>query len=1789
MKQFLFMNRLLFVITVLWFLTGNNNSCWGQVTLYSQNFGTTTTYPAGWSSSSTDWQNSNVNSSSGYSGASGGSNAWFQNNNTTPQTLTYSNNLSTVGYENISVLWGARLTPLVAITVVLSWSSDGSTWNNVSFTNVTNNSVWALVNGGTQISLPAGAAGIANLRLRWTATAASGTNNTSYRIDDLTVQGDCKSYSATISYSGTPFCKTESSPQAVTRTGSAGGTYSSTAGLSINASTGAITPSTSTAATYTVTYTIAGAAGCSNYSTTTNVTVSAALVISQIPVSNIILNYKFSGNANDEAGTNNGTLQNSPALAADRFGIANKAYTFNGSSQFVSTANSYTNPANITVSIWFKTATTTGGLLIGFGNSQTGSSTSYDRHIYMNNAGQIYFGVYAGAIVAINSTLSYNDNNWHQASATMSSTTGIALYIDGVQVATNGTATYGDGLTGWWRIGYDNIRWWPSEPSSYYFNGTLDDALVYHTTLNATQIATIYNSPDGAGNNGPLCSGNTLNLTATTVSGASYAWTGPNSFTSASQNPSFIYSTAYAGVYTVTVNSGGCAATAYTKVTTAVSGSTISYSGSPYCSNAGTATVSFSGTSGGTYSSTAGLFVNASTGAVTLGTSTAGTYTVTYTEPGGCTATTSITVTAPPAATISYAGTPFCISLGSGQPVTQTGTTGGTYSSTSGLTIHASTGAITPATSTAGTYTVTYTIAASGGCSIFTTTTSVTISAVPNISQIPASTILNYKFSGNANDESGTNNGTLQNSPALATDRFIISNKAYTFNGSSQYVSTANSYANPTNYTVSIWFKTGTTTGGKLIGFGNTQTGAGTTFDRHIYMNNAGQIYFGAYAGSAVTVNSPLTYNDNNWHLATATMSSTAGMVLYIDGIQVASNANTTSQNYTGYWRIGYGNLTTWPSLPASFYFNGTLDDALVYHTALNATQVATLYNSPDGAGNNGPLCSGRTLNLTATTVSGASYAWTGPNSFTSASQNPSFIYSSAYAGVYTVMVTSGGCAATAYTQVTTTATGSTISYTGTPYCSNAGTASVTLTGTAGGTYSSSVGLSINSSTGAVTLGTSTAGTYTVVYTEPGGCTTTTGIIVTALPSPTISYAGTPFCISLGSGQPVTQTGTTGGTYSSTAGLTINASTGAITPATSTAGNYTVTYTIAAAGGCGIVTTTCLISIITDLVWTGTLSTNWNATGNWSCGYLPNSTTSVQIPNVANKPILSTGATGAVNNLVIDNGSSLTVSGNTIQIYGSITNNGSFSAASGIISMNGTAAQIIGNNVFTGNTIQDLIINNPSGVTLQGPLNITGIVAAQNGNLSSGGNLTLLSTAAQTALINGSGSGNVTGNVTMQRYLSSGFGYKYFSSPFQAATVNEFGDDMNLAATFPSVYSYDENRTSSGWVSYINPVNILNPLHGYTFNFGAINSPNTVDITGVVNNGNLSVTLFNHNNTYTRGFNLVGNPYPSPVDWNAAGWTKNNIDNALYYFKASTSDQYGGTYSTYINSISSDGIVNNIIPSMQGFFIHVSDGSYPISGILATSNTIRITDLTHYFTKSKGSFSVPILRLTAGFSDDAASFDPAVIYFDEKATPDFDNQLDALKLFNTDLNVANLYAVNPDGGKLSIRGIPPISENFCRVPLGIKLNRSGNIIFRIQDIDETLMGMRIYLSDITAGIDMDLLPDKEYSLYLSSGEYINRFFLNLSVITTDIQDTRSQKDLFSIYSTHGILKTEIYEISMTEGTLEIFSLTGKINFIKKVYNIGYYELNPGLKEGIYIIRYTTGTKMSSKKLFIQNR
>jgi hypothetical protein len=163
----------------------------------------------------------------------------------------------------------------------------------------------------------------------------------------------------------------------------------------------------------------------------------------------------------------------------------------------------------------------------------------------------------------------------------------------------------------------------------------------------------------------------------------------------------------------------------------------------------------------------------------------------------------------------------------------------------------------------------------------------------------------------------------------------------YVLDGSTSFVSTPRSYANPTTFSEEVWFRT-TVAGGLLIGFGSNQVSVSGQHDRQVYLNTAGQLVFGAYNGTTQVVTSPKAYNDGAWHHVVSTMSPTNGMRLYVDGSLVASNSAFKSpENYTGYFRVGYDTISGWPGAPANFFFTGSMRYAAVYSTELTAAQVA--------------------------------------------------------------------------------------------------------------------------------------------------------------------------------------------------------------------------------------------------------------------------------------------------------------------------------------------------------------------------------------------------------------------------------------------------------------------------------------------------------------------------------------------------------------------------------------------------------------------------------------------------------------------------------------------------------------------------------------------------------------------------------------------------------------------------------------------------------------------------------
>jgi hypothetical protein len=133
--------------------------------------------------------------------ASGGANLADIGTVVGASVATLSGQVNTEGLSNIKVIFGARRTTYTG-AVTLEWSSDGSAWNSISYTDVANTGIWGLVNGGIPMTLPAGAEGQTNLRFRFTFNRTTTSTSNNYRVDDFSVTGDCAAGAFTATFAG---------------------------------------------------------------------------------------------------------------------------------------------------------------------------------------------------------------------------------------------------------------------------------------------------------------------------------------------------------------------------------------------------------------------------------------------------------------------------------------------------------------------------------------------------------------------------------------------------------------------------------------------------------------------------------------------------------------------------------------------------------------------------------------------------------------------------------------------------------------------------------------------------------------------------------------------------------------------------------------------------------------------------------------------------------------------------------------------------------------------------------------------------------------------------------------------------------------------------------------------------------------------------------------------------------------------------------------------------------------------------------------------------------------------------------------------------------------------------------------------------------------------------------------------------------------------------------------------------------------------------------------------------
>lgn len=525
----------------------------------------------------------------------------------------------------------------------------------------------------------------------------------------------------------------------------------------------------------------------------------------------------------------------------------------------------------------------------------------------------------------------------------------------------------------------------------------------------------------------------------------------------------------------------------------------------------------------------------------------------------------TLIVTTAPVAVIDYPGSPFGSTINTPQSVFHTGTAGGTYSKTAGtgtLFIDALTGDITPSLSTPGTYTVTYTILASGGCPQYTTNTSVTITLAPTAT---------ISYTGNPFCQSVT---TAQPVTRTGTGNYINNSAtAYsapsglTIDGSTGEItpstSTPGTYTVIYNILASPPYPASTSTVDVTI----TAVPTITTF------SYAG----GPFCTSDQTPQTVLL--DGTGAFMNGVFSSSPGG-LVIDPNNGAFTPNgSTGGNYTiTYTILASGGCAAVPVTLPSTIGIVIRPTASISYTQSSFCQATTSAGATVNGASGGSFSSSAGLSITNLGVI-----------------DPSNSTPGLYDVIYTIPAT-GPCGVV---QITTPITivaspAGSIDYPNQPYCTAGGVKSVDFTVTSGaysgGSFSTPVGLSIDAVTGDILPASSTPGMYTITYTTPNcPITSLASIQISAAPTATVNYLLSPFCQTDAISKSADVIGDMSGTFTAPLGLSISAN-GDITPSSSTPGTYLVTYTIGASGTCPAVIKTTSV-IVTPAVGTPTAIT----------------------------------------------------------------------------------------------------------------------------------------------------------------------------------------------------------------------------------------------------------------------------------------------------------------------------------------------------------------------------------------------------------------------------------------------------------------------------------------------------------------------------------------------------------------------------------------------------------------------
>jgi hypothetical protein len=318
---------------------------------------------------------------------------------------------------------------------------------------------------------------------------------------------------------------------------------------------------------------------------------------------------------------------------------------------------------------------------------------------------------------------------------------------------------------------------------------------------------------------------------------------------------------------------------------------------------------------------------------------------------------------------------------------------------------------------------------------------------------------------------------------------------------------------------------------------------------------------------------------------------------------------------------------------------------------------------------------------------------------------------------------------------------------------------------------------------------------------------------------------------------------------------------------------------------------------------------------------------------------------------------------------------------------------------------------------------------------------------------------------------------------------------------------------------------------------------------------------------------LVGNPYPSAIDWDAStGWNNTNIISSIYF----RSDGNYGTYIAGHGGLGTNG-ATNIIPPMQSFWVRVD--TQQTTGSLGCDNSVRVHSSQNIYRVGLSSYN-NTLHLTATNNTNGLSDDTYII-FDPSATDGFDSQYDAYKMFAVDPAYPQVYTNIAGSGDISINSLSAlVSERI--IPLGFNASVSGQYTFTAGMVSNfTNNGNTVFLKDLNTGTYQDLSSDSVYQFTSGVTSGLSRFLLYFNKSSGIDEHSTDQIQIFS-NNNQVYLKSS----DMLNGDATVYDVLGQIIATKHLSGESSAVINLQPVSAVYIVKYTANDITITKRIFI---